>query len=270
MAPEQAAGDIHNVGPPADVYALGTDPVRAVSRASPISRRLRARCAEQSDLRRTDPSVEIRDSGSAGSRDDLPEVPGGKNPVAVIHRRWPWPRTWSGFRLGSPSWPAEKARCEKTWRKVRKRWATATLVLALLSSIAIAGWLSIRAGSDRETANLTRQIDDELAAADWPKPRRDKLEELIARSGCSIRLQPTPNNESCSTGSPANSGPRSSGRESPRRTFPSCRRMWGGWRHAIPSQAKDLECRTKRPPAGLATGFRSVLAVREPRCRFSG
>ena len=93
MAPEQA-GSKKDVGPAADIYGAGSDPLRTTHGPAAVSGRDAPRHDPAGRFRGADRALESSGAGAARPGDDLPQVPGKAAGTALRLGAATWPTTW--------------------------------------------------------------------------------------------------------------------------------------------------------------------------------
>jgi tetratricopeptide (TPR) repeat protein len=178
MAPEQAAGKVKEVGPPADVYALGAilyecltgrPPFRGETVVATLQQVLTEEPVPPSRLQpRVHRDLEtvclkclMKDPGrrypsAAALAEDLARFGAGE---AILARRERLPR--------------------RLWRRIRRSPVLAASVLAVLLVIAVAGVAILRLGKAGQLAEVSRAFEAGLAGDDWSASHLEHMETLL-------------------------------------------------------------------------------------------
>ncbi|HUY36104.1 MAG TPA: serine/threonine-protein kinase [Pirellulales bacterium] len=180
MAPEQAAGRIHDVGPLADVYALG----------AVLYEMLCARPPFQGSV------------GEVLSRIQAEEPPSPRSLNVKIHRdleticlkalaKEPAARYGSAialaedldrFSAGEPILARRRGVAARVLRKVRRSPALAATVLALAATIGVAGYVAVRTGRTMRLTRLNQAFEAGLDDRAWSPEHLERMESLAADS----------------------------------------------------------------------------------------
>jgi tetratricopeptide (TPR) repeat protein/tRNA A-37 threonylcarbamoyl transferase component Bud32 len=177
MAPEQAGGLTHDIGPPADVWALGVILYECLTGGRPFVADRADELLAKVLMSEPDP-LRSRAGGVPRDLDTichkcLSKEPGERYPSALALAQ-----DLERFRAGEPILAKPEGALRKVWRRVRRRGAVLALAAALLVAVGLAGWFVNQSSAQRRVNELTRRIDDGLAAGEWPDGHRDRLESL--------------------------------------------------------------------------------------------
>jgi serine/threonine protein kinase/tetratricopeptide (TPR) repeat protein len=189
MAPEQADGHTREVGPTADVWSIGVILYEALTGTRPFT------------AKRTDELlVKVLMSDPDPLRSRSGDVPRDletvcmkcleKNPARRYPSALALAQELERFLAGEPILARPEGPLGRTWRKVRRRGLVVGLTIALLLATGIAASLVMRSSSERQVKDLSRQLDEQLEAADWPQSHRESLDSLADRL---VELDPTQN-----------------------------------------------------------------------------
>jgi hypothetical protein len=177
MAPEQAAGRTREIGPPADIYALG----------GVLYELLAGRPAFQADtVVALLKAVETADPAPPSAV--APGVPRdleticltclAKDPARRYSSALALAQDLERFRAGEPILARREGLVRKVWRKARKRVAVIAAVCLAVVAAGVAVRASLQAGSSRELAGLSREFDAALDAGGW---QPDEFDARITR-----------------------------------------------------------------------------------------
>lgn len=180
MSPEQASGQVSRIGPATDIYALGVILYEALTGKVPHA----AESVISTLHKVMTEDVEPPSKRRGGIDRDLETI------CLKCLERVPERRYSSALALaqdlerylaGEPILARRTSLITKVYRKARKRATTMALVLAAVLALGVAGVVLLQSRSERALAQLERQFDASLAAADWPQGHRDDLEQLIVQ-----------------------------------------------------------------------------------------
>lgn len=182
MAPEQAAGKVHDVGPLTDVYALGAILYEALTGRPPF------RAATQMETMQQVLSQEVvPPSRLARVPRDLETIclkALAKDPGRRYTSAQALADDLSRFQAGEPIQARREGRLSRTWRQVKRRPAlVASILLGLLTvaASAVVAHLVLKDTRSSQAAVLVRQIDDGMRPREWPEGRLAELESLLSQ-----------------------------------------------------------------------------------------
>ena len=180
MAPEQAAGKTHEIGPACDVYALGAilyelltgrTPFKGESVIDTIQKVLNA---EPEPPSRHAPGLP-RDLETICLK-CLAKEQAGRYPSALA-----LVQDLERFGAGEPILARREGVVRRLVRKGRKRRVAICLTVAAVAAVAVATWAFGRAGTAREAVQLSSEVAAALDAPDWSREHRGRTEEAIGR-----------------------------------------------------------------------------------------
>ena len=180
MAPEQAAGKIHEIGPATDIYALGAMLYELLTGRPPFIGESVIAIIQAVQTAEVIPPSRL----AAGVPRDLETICLKcleKDPTRRYASALGLAQDLERFRAGEPILARRESVVRKAIRKVRKRALLASLSVALLVAAGIALGMVQRASSAKRVAALSREFDDKLDAPDWPAGHREHLEGLLDR-----------------------------------------------------------------------------------------
>jgi tetratricopeptide (TPR) repeat protein/predicted Ser/Thr protein kinase len=180
MAPEQAAGRIHDIGPPTDIWALGAilyelltgrPPFTGESAVAVVHAVLNSEVVSLSRVAHQIP----RDLETICLK-CLEKGPQRRysSALALAH-------DLERFRAGEPILARRQGVFGRAWRKLRKRALVVGLLVALVAAVGTTAWVVSRSQSERKVAALGREFETELEAAELTSERRTHLEGVIER-----------------------------------------------------------------------------------------
>jgi serine/threonine protein kinase len=179
MAPEQAAGQVHAIGPQTDVYSLGAILYELLTGRPPFRGRTVVETLEQVRLHEPVPPSRVQ-----------PRVPWaleticlkalGKEPASRYRSALALAQDLERFQAGESILARREGLPARLWRKVRRnRVAVASLLLVVLA-LGMAGYVYWRAGDSRRIAELDQAIEAGLDTADWTPDYFETEEALLA------------------------------------------------------------------------------------------
>ena len=140
MPPEQAGGKRGEVGPAADVYALGATLYALLTGRPPFQAATAMDTVIQVMGEEPVPPRRLNRRRSRGPGDDLPEVPGEGAGEAVRHRPRPWREDLRRYLDGEPILARPVGQAERAWRWCRRNPVVAgSLGAAAAALLAVAG-----------------------------------------------------------------------------------------------------------------------------------
>lgn len=180
MAPEQAEGRTDEVGPPADIYALGTvlyellagrPPFRGESMMKTLQQVISVDPAAPSTLR-----TEIDRDIETICLKALAKEPRQRYSSALALAQ-----DLERYQAGEPIMARRIGPIPRMWRRVRRSPLTAAALLFGLVAVAVTLGMVRQAVVTQERAALRQQIDDGLNQPEWSPDHADTIERLIAR-----------------------------------------------------------------------------------------
>ncbi len=179
MAPEQAAGRVHDIGPAADVWALGAILYEALTGRPPFKAATMLETLEQ-----------VRTGEPVPPRRLVPGVPRDLETVCLKclakepARRYPSALALAQdlelFAAGEPIRARPEGRVARLWRKARRRPLALVSVLVLAVAGLVAGAVGLSASRDREIAVLVNEIETGLKAPQLTEEYLRGMESRIA------------------------------------------------------------------------------------------
>jgi tRNA A-37 threonylcarbamoyl transferase component Bud32 len=179
MAPEQAAGRGKEVGPAADIYALGAILYELLAGwppfqgETPMETMLQVLSQEPPPLARDSRPVP-RDLETICLK-CLCKEPAGRYPSAVSLAQ-----DLERFNAGEPILARREGPVRRLWRQARRNPVHVGVVAAVVAVLCLAGYLTVRANRDRQITALTQKIDDQLRVTEWSEPHLQQTDALIA------------------------------------------------------------------------------------------
>lgn len=166
MAPEQAAGRTAEIGPAADLYALGAILYEALTGRPPFTAESAVALLQAVQTAEVGPPSKL----ASGVPHDLETICLKcleKEPARRYASALGLAQDLERFRAGEPILARREGLVRKVWRKLRKRAIPIAAALLVLVAGAIAIQMSLRAGNTQELANANRELDTALDAGDW-------------------------------------------------------------------------------------------------------
>ena len=179
MAPEQAAGKIHDISPRTDVYALGAILYELLAGKPPFRGRTLVETLEQVRLRDPVPPSRLR-----------PKVPRdleticlkalAKEPALRYPTALALAHDLARFQAGEPILGRRQGLVRKAWRNLRRSPALAASLLMFLLAAGVVGFFVLRANSDAQrVAAAVRAFDAGLQTLDSLPEQLEAVERQI-------------------------------------------------------------------------------------------
>jgi len=178
MAPEQADGHTREVGPAADVWAVGVILYECLTGTRPFIAKRTDELLVKVLMSDPDP-LRSRSGGIPRDLETICLKCLEKNPSRRYSSALALAQDLERFRAGEPILARPESALQKAWRRVRLRGLTISLLVALVGAIGVASWMVVQSSSQRRVNDLTRQIDDGLKVSEWPEGHRETLEQLV-------------------------------------------------------------------------------------------
>ncbi|MFO0801721.1 MAG: serine/threonine-protein kinase [Gemmataceae bacterium] len=166
MAPEQAAGRTAEIGPAADLYALGAILYEALTGRPPFTAESAVALLQAVQTAEVGPPSKL----ASGVPHDLETICLKcleKEPARRYASALSLAQDLERFRAGEPILARREGFVHKVWRKARKRAIPIAAAVLVLIAGAIAIQMSLRAGSTQQLAERNRELDAALDGEDW-------------------------------------------------------------------------------------------------------
>ncbi len=181
MAPEQADGRVHEIGPHSDVYALGAVLYELLTGRPPF--RAATLMLTLSEVLAKDPEPPSRLN---------PKVPRDLETICLKALAKAPARRYSSaltlaqdlerYAAGEPITARREGPASRLWRRARRSPVTAASLGLVVLALATAGAVAYRADNAfRRTASLQKAFDERLNHPEWDEEKLDRLEDLAER-----------------------------------------------------------------------------------------
>ncbi len=180
MAPEQAEGRIHEVGPLTDVYALGAILYETLTGRPPFRGTTSADTMRQVLTQEVTPPSRLR-----------PRLPRDLETICLkALARLPESRYQSAqalaedlarFRAGEAILARRESVLARLWRKTKRRAAVVTVVGSVVAvASAVVLYFVFKDSLSSQADQLTQDLNQRMEATDWPAGRLAELEGMVA------------------------------------------------------------------------------------------
>jgi tRNA A-37 threonylcarbamoyl transferase component Bud32/tetratricopeptide (TPR) repeat protein len=184
MAPEQAEGHVHDIGPLTDVYALGAILYECLTGQPPFKAATFLDTLRQVTGQDPVPPSRLR-PGVARDLEIICLRCLAKDPRHRYSSALALAQDLERFRAGEPILGRPEGRLRRLWRKARRRPVTMAILAAGLLAFVLAGALgsaALRAHRNtHEIAELTQRIQTGLDRPEWTPAYLDAMEDCLGR-----------------------------------------------------------------------------------------